>query len=185
MSTWQCWWNNLLDWSLIQHCQLSGLMAEGDYKMGFFSSATFSDGSSQFEAAVAGSYVCRLANVESIDRPSYDDPNVMLPNFKFTFETTEYGDSNSNAFRFVKFTRQGYGSDKAALTILLDGMLGRRLTSSEFHNLDIDSLLAKEWMVTVDAKLNTRGYQHERHHQRLSCHCKEKAHEDRAACHQD
>ena len=28
--------NNLLDWSLIQHCQLSGLMAEGDYKNGFF-----------------------------------------------------------------------------------------------------------------------------------------------------
>ena len=127
--------------------------------MGFFSNATFNDGASQFEAAVAGSYVCRLANVESIDRPSYDDPNVLLPNFRFTFETTEYGDSNSNAFRFVKFTRQGYGSDKAALTILLDGMLGRRLTQAEFHNLDIDSLLAKEWMVTVDSKLNTRGYQ--------------------------
>lgn len=133
-------------------------MAEGEYKMGFFSNATFSDGSSQFEAAVAGSYVCRLASVESVDRPSYDDPSVMLPNYKFTFETTEYGDSNSNAFRFVKFTRQGYGSDKAALTILLDGMLGRRLTQPEFHNLDIDALMTKEWMVTVDAKINTRGY---------------------------
>jgi hypothetical protein len=126
--------------------------------MGFFSNASFSDGASQFEAAVAGSYVCRLANVESIDRPSYDDPNVMLPNFRFTFETTEYGDTNGNAFRFVKFTRQGYGNDKQALTILLDGMLGRRLTAAEFHDLDIDSLMSKEWMVTVDAKINTRGY---------------------------
>lgn len=126
--------------------------------MGFFSNATFNDGASQFEAAVAGSYVCRLASVESVDRPSYDDPSVMLPNYKFTFETTEYGDSNSNAFRFVKFTRQGYGSDKAALTILLDGMLGRRLTQPEFHNLDIDALMTTEWMVTVDAKINTRGY---------------------------
>jgi len=61
--------------------------------MGFFSNASFSDGSSQFEAAPAGAYVCRLANLESVNRPSYDDPNVMLPNFKFTFETTEYGDS--------------------------------------------------------------------------------------------
>ena len=126
--------------------------------MGFFSNASFSDGSSQFESAPAGVYVCRLANLASVVRPSYDDPNVMVPNFKFTFETTEYGDSNSNAFRFVKFTRQGYGSDKAALTILLDGMLGRRLTQPEFHNLDIDALMTKEWMVTVDAKINTRGY---------------------------
>ena len=37
--------------------------------MGFFSNATFNDGASQFEAAVAGSYVCRLASVESVDRP--------------------------------------------------------------------------------------------------------------------
>jgi hypothetical protein len=126
--------------------------------MGFFSSATFNDGSAQFEAAAAGAYVCRLANVESIDRPSYDDPNVMVPNFRFTFETTEYGDTNGNAFRFVKFTRQGYGNDKQALTLLLDGMLGRRLTQNEFHALDIDTLMSKEWMVAVDAKLNTRGY---------------------------
>lgn len=126
--------------------------------MGFFSNAAFSDGSSQFEAAAAGTYLCRLSTLESIDRPSYDDPNVMLPNFKFTFETTEYGDSNSNAFRFMKFTRQGYGSDKQALTILLDGMLGHRLTQAEFHELDVDFLKGREWMVTVDAKLNTRGY---------------------------
>ena len=125
--------------------------------MGFFSSASFSDGSSQFEAAPAGAYVCRLASVESVDRPSYDDPNVMLPNFRFTFETTEYGDSAGNAYRFFKFTRQGYGNDKQALTILLDGMLGRRLTQYEFHELDINDLLAKQWMVNVDAKMNTRG----------------------------
>ena len=125
--------------------------------MGFFSSATFSDGSSQFESAPAGVYVCRLANLDSVDRPSYDDPNVMVPNFKFTFETTEYGDSAGNAYRFFKYTRQGYGNDKQALTILLDGMLGRRLTQAEFHQLDVDDLLAKQWMVTVDAKLNTRG----------------------------
>ena len=66
--------------------------------MGFFSNATFNDGSSQFESAPAGVYVCRLANLDSVDRPSYDDPNVMVPNFKFTFETTEYGDSAGNAY---------------------------------------------------------------------------------------
>ena len=94
--------------------------------MGFFSKATFSDGSSQFESAPAGVYVCRLANLESVDRPSYDDPNVMLPNFKFTFETTEYGDSAGTAYRFFKYTRQGYRNDKQALKILLARMLDIR-----------------------------------------------------------
>ena len=124
--------------------------------MGFFSNGTFSSGG-QFESAAAGAYAARLVSVEEVERPSYDDPSINTPNYKFTWETTEFGDTQGVPFKFFKYTRTSYGNDRAGLTILLDSMLGRRLTSQEFGELDLSDLLSPQWMVTVDSKVNAKG----------------------------
>ena len=124
--------------------------------MGFFSNGTFSAGG-QFESAAAGAYAARLVSVEEVERPSYDDPSINTPNYKFTWETTEFGDTQGVPFKFFKYTKTNYGNDKAGLTILFDSMLGRRLTQEEFANIDLSQLLDPQWMVTVDSRLNSKG----------------------------
>ena len=108
--------------------------------------------------AEAGIYECALVNIEVTDRPKFNSEE-MEPNFRWVFETTEVGDEEGKAFRFSHFTKAKYGPDQAKLTILLDQMLGKRLSQEEFSNLDIAELKGKKWAVEVTVALNNRGYE--------------------------
>lgn len=125
--------------------------------MGFFSqNATFSGGG-DYAVAAPGTYKCALEKVETVQRPSFEDPSIMEGNFRWTFETLEDGDENGRPFRFTYFTKTSYGNDMAKLTKLLDGMLLRRLTQEEFAQLDLDDIKARAWSVSVDCQMTSRG----------------------------
>ena len=70
------------------------------------------------------------------------------PKFKWIFESTDVKDNDGEPFRFITYTKTYYGNDKAKLTILLDGMVGR-MTSQQFKDLDMDVLKAKQWQVVI------------------------------------
>ena len=127
--------------------------------MGFFAQhTTFSEGSGKkYSTAEAGIYVCALVDVEAVQSKSFDDPNVLEPNLKWIFETTEVGDDDGQPFRFVQFTKTTYGNDKAKLTILLDGMVGR-MTNEEYARLDLPALKAKPWQVVVGTRQIGRAH---------------------------
>lgn len=126
--------------------------------MGFFAQhTTFSEGSGKkYSTAEAGIYACALVDVEAVQSKSFDDPNVLEPNLKWIFETTEVGDDDGQPFRFVQFTKTTYGNDKAKLTILLDGMIGR-ITKEEYARLDLPALKAKTWQVVVGTRQKMNG----------------------------
>ena len=126
--------------------------------MGFFAQhTTFNEGSGKkFVTAEAGIYVCALVDVEAVQSKSFDDPNVMEPNLKWVFETTEVGDDDGQPFRFVQYTKTSYGNDKAKLTLLLDGMVGR-MTMDAYRNLDLPALKAKPWQVVVGTRQKMNG----------------------------
>jgi len=125
--------------------------------MGFFSqNATFTEGK-LFSVAETGIYACALTEIELTDRPTFDDPSITEKTFKWVFESTEVGDEEGQPFRFVAFTKTNYGYDRAKITALLDGMLGRRLARQEFMALDVNELRTGDWSVMVSAKENMRG----------------------------
>ena len=126
--------------------------------MGFFAQhGKFSEGSGKkYSVAEQGIYTCALIDVEATQGKSFDDPNVMEPNFKWVFETTEVGDDDGQAFRFIQYTKTYYGNEKAKLTILLDGMVGR-MTNEQFASLDIAALKAKQWQVVVGTRQKMNG----------------------------
>lgn len=127
--------------------------------MGFFSQhTTFNEGSGKkFVTAEAGIYVCALVDVEAVQSKSFDDPNVMEPNLKWVFETTEVGDDDGQPFRFVQFTKTAYGNEKAKLTILLDSMLGKHLDRNQYAALDINALKSGQWQVVVGTRQKLNG----------------------------
>lgn len=128
--------------------------------MGFFTQhGSFSDGNGEFSVAEDGVYSCRLTAVEPIMQPSFDDPLVQEAKFKWVFETADDVDDAGKPYRFVKFTSRKYGNDKAAITLLLDGMLSKRLTAEEFAGLDLDDLMARKWKVLVELTVNSKGNQ--------------------------
>ena len=126
--------------------------------MGFFAQhGKFSEGSGKkYSVAEAGIYACALIDCEAVQGKSFDNPDVMEPNFKWIFETTEVGDEDGQPFRFVQFTKTFYGNERAKLTILLDGMVGR-MTSQQFASLDIEALKAKQWQVVVGTRQKMNG----------------------------
>jgi len=126
--------------------------------MGFFAQhTTFSEGSGKkYSTAEAGIYACALVYVGAVQSKSFDDPNVMEPNLKWVFETTEVGDDDGQPFRFIQYTKTTYGNDKAKLTILLDGMVGR-MTMDAYSNLDLPALKAKPWQVVVGTRQKMNG----------------------------
>lgn len=127
--------------------------------MSFFAqNATVSGQGGTFETAEAGMYTCRLKAVEVKQQPSFDNPEVLENRFQWIFETKDAADSAGNPFRFSKFTSVKFGNDKSGLTILLDTMMGRRLTTEEFQALDLDELKGKDWKVMVDEKQKANGY---------------------------
>jgi uncharacterized Fe-S cluster-containing protein len=74
----------------------------------------------------------------------------------WVFETTEVGDDDGQPFRFVQYTKTSYGNDKAKLTLLLDGMVGR-MTQDAYRNLDLPALKAKPWQVVVGTRQKMNG----------------------------
>ena len=126
--------------------------------MGFFAQhGKFSEGSGKkFSVAEQGIYICALIDCEAVQGKSFDDPNVLEPNFKWVFESTEVGDDDGQPFRFMQYTKTYYGNEKAKLTILLDGMVGR-MTSQQFAELDMEALKAKSWQVVVGTRQKMNG----------------------------
>ena len=118
--------------------------------MGFFAQhGKYSEGSRKKHsvAELQGTYICALIDCEAVLK-SFDDPNVLVPTFKWIFESTEVRDNDGQPFRLITYTKTYYGNDKAKLTILLDGMVGR-MTSQQFAELDMEALKAKQWQVVV------------------------------------
>jgi len=127
--------------------------------MSFFANnATVSGQGGTFETAEAGMYTCRLKAVEVKQQPSFDNPEVLENRFQWIFESKDAADSSGNPFRFSKFTSVKFGNDKSGLTILLDAMMGRRLTTEEFQALDLEELKGKDWKIMVDEKQKANGY---------------------------
>ena len=124
----------------------------------FFANNATISGSGTFETAEAGAYICRLKEVAVKTQPSFDNPEVMENRFQWTFETKDAQDSTGKPFRFSKFTSIKFGNDRSGLTILLDSMMGRRLSDQEFQSLDLEDLKAKDWRVMVDEKQKDNGY---------------------------
>ena len=127
--------------------------------MSFFANnATISGQGGGFETAEAGMYTCRLKAVEIEQQPSFNNPEVMENRFQWVFETKDATDSKGEPFRFSKFTSVKFGNDKSGLTLLLDSMMGRRLTTEEFQSLDLEDLKGRDWKLTVDEKQKANGY---------------------------
>ena len=126
--------------------------------MGFFAQhGKFSEGSGKkYSVAEQGIYICALIDCEAVQGKSFDDPNVLEPNFKWVFESTEVGDDDGQPFRFMQYTKTYYGNEKAKLTILLDGLVGR-ITSHQFAELDMEALKAKSWQVVVGTRQKMNG----------------------------
>jgi hypothetical protein len=126
--------------------------------MGFFAQhGKFSEGSGKkYSVAEQGIYICALIDCEAVQGKSFDNPDILEPNFKWIFESTEVGDEDGQPFRFAQYTKTYYGNDKAKLTILLDGMVGR-MTSQQFQDLDMDMLKAKQWQVVVGTRQKMNG----------------------------
>ena len=125
-------------------------VAQGE-TMGFFAQhGKFSAGSGKKHSVseLQGTYICALIDCEAVQVKSFDDPNVLVPTFKWIFESTKVRDNDGQRFRFITYTKTYYGNDKAKLTILLDGMVGR-MTSQQFAELDMDVLKSKQWQVLV------------------------------------
>jgi len=126
--------------------------------MGFFAQhGKFSEGSGKkYSVAEQGIYICALIDCEAVQGKSFDNPDILEPNFKWIFESTEVGDEDGQPFRFAQYTKTYYGNDKAKLTILLDGMVGR-MTSQQFKDLDMDVLKSKQWQVVVGTRQKMNG----------------------------
>ena len=126
--------------------------------MGFFAQhGKFSEGSGKkYSVAEQGIYICALIDCEATQGKSFDNPDILEPNFKWVFESTEVGDDDGQPFRFMQYTKTYYGNEKAKLTILLDGMVGR-MTSQQFAELDMEALKAKSWQVVVGTRQKMNG----------------------------
>ena len=73
--------------------------------MGFFAQNGGFATAMEWSIAPTGTYKCRLISVEVVDRPSFDDPAVLEPNFKWVFETTEVGDEDGKPYTFASWTK--------------------------------------------------------------------------------
>ena len=111
--------------------------------------ASFSSG--DYEPADEGRYICTLTNVIAEERPSYDDPNVLEPNFVWDFEANKETDDKNRPYKFRHFTKTDYGNEKAKLTLLVNGVFGRAFIKDQVAQIDFEKLIGKtvSLMVTV------------------------------------
>jgi len=118
--------------------------------------ASFSDGASR-EVPESGRYLCNLVSVEGYQH-TVKTTGKQMPMLRWTFQTAKQVDSEGLPYSFTKMTSTRYGGDESWLTQLLDQMLGKRLTRSEFEGLDVEGLKAKAWVVAITKTVNSRGY---------------------------
>lgn len=104
-----------------------------------------------YEVAEEGKYLCTITKVVAEDRPSFDDQSVLEPNYVWDFETVKEKDSKNNPFKFRAYTKQKYvaGNDKAKLTLLIDGLLGRSFTAEQVAQMDMEKFIGKTCGVMV------------------------------------
>lgn len=126
--------------------------------MGFFSNTPTSVGGGGDEfVAPSGVYKCKLVDVQVTQTTKFQSTEI-VDQYQWDFETTEVGNSKGAPFKFRKWTGTTYGPDKAKLTILMDGMLGKRYTAEEFATLDDALLFDGEYNVVVSQYTNNAGY---------------------------
>lgn len=128
--------------------------------MSFFKTTTTSTGNgggSDDFVAPSGVYKCKLIDVQITQTTKFQSTE-MVDQYQWDFETVEVGNSKGQPFRFRKWTGTVYGPDKAKLTILMDGMLGKRYTAEEFQELDDAILFDGEYNVVVSQYTNSAGY---------------------------
>lgn len=137
------------------------MAAVTEESVGFFGKTGKVGGNGEYEVAEEGVYKCRLGEVTVVQTTAYKekdtDPDVMVDQYKWVFETISERDSKGFPFKFIKYTGTNFGNDRANLTKLLDQMFGRRLTIDEFNRLDIPHLKRITWKVNVDESVSKTG----------------------------
>lgn len=109
-----------------------------------------------------GPYICRLKEVLLTEGKVFEAGKLPKPQFRWNFDSLEAADDEGNPYKFSTFTGRSYGYDKADLTKLIDGMMGRRLTPEEFNALDLSDLVGDEtrprkWRVMITTGRNGAG----------------------------
>lgn len=118
--------------------------------------ANFSTGG-DYETADDGKYLCTLSKVFLEDRPSYDDPNVLEPNFVWDYEAVKEVDSKDRPYKFRQFTKTDYGNEKAKLTLLINGIFGRAFIKDQVAQMDFEKLIGKHVAVMVGLTANGKN----------------------------
>lgn len=90
----------------------------------------------KFETTDEGAYDLDFVGCEMVEGPSFDDPMVMVEQYRFKFELEGVKRDDGKPFLLSRYTKTFYGNDRANLTLLLDGMCGRRLTKEEYSGLE-------------------------------------------------
>jgi hypothetical protein len=123
---------------------------------------------SSFESAGAGAYRCALVDVQVAEKKKYVKPGDVdtgekEPCLRFYFESLEAAQSNGSPYRFLAQVGTAYTGNTQVknlnLTILVDGMLGLRasMTPAEYELLDINDLMAREYLVIITEYKNKMG----------------------------
>ena len=150
---------------------------------GFADYATEKGDFKPFERAVAGQYLCELISIEPVDRPKWVDnvkTDKMELNFLFIYEAKQGGkdaitgeqlthtDSEGKPFQFREYVRNTeYGftfkGSTGKLTLLLDKLIGRRLTTEEFKRLAFDKIAGNKYLLDVELKEGEKSYNFIKH----------------------
>ena len=131
--------------------------------MGMFAkNGSYAEPGGSFPTAEMGTYLCAFEEVVQGTRDqSKFGKSAEEPCFRFKFLTFEAQDEEGYPFKFSKTCGTQYGNDKAALTILINDMLGRtqNLSYDDYQRLDIDHLKRVKYqvMVTEDEDKQTPG----------------------------
>lgn len=122
------------------------------------------NGGGEFDRTPApdGLYKVRLKEVkeetsENIFETNEDGSHPMRTQLVWAFETVGAARSDGKPYMFWKRTGTDYGNDKANLTLLVDAMLGRRMTGEEAADYDLQSMEGNEYNALVSCQPNAKG----------------------------
>lgn len=107
-----------------------------------------------FERAENGEYVVVLKEIEETTRPNFNDASITDDVWRWKFETVEARDSEDRPFLFMTTTKTRYGNEKAALTILIDGMFRTHFDKYDWQRVDVDKLVGKKFKALVALETN-------------------------------
>lgn len=125
---------------------------------------SYNENGGEFDRTPApdGLYKVRLKEVkeetsENIFETNADGSHPMRTQLVWAFETVDAARSDGKPYMFWKRTGTDYGNDKANLTLLIDAMLGKRMTGEEAAEFDLQSLEGNEYNALVSCQTNQRG----------------------------